>query len=152
MSTFKTNVPLPASAAGGVLNVLQGSAITAGNGSHGTAVKAGTTGAYIAGTSLLARALLIEHETTTVGSAVTEAKVSLYEATDANGTGSTALVTATFAITPTAGARYVAELDLQTVDGTKFYALGVSWKASSGSNNTGTGGTSAFLLDPMYVS
>ena len=151
MPTFKGNLPEVVGAKGGVFNVLDGASITGGNAVHGTSVNAGTTGAFLAGSKLQARALLVQHQTTTVGSSVIEAKVSLMEATDANGTGATAIATATFAITPTAGQDYIDELSLSAVDAAKFYALGVTWKASAGTNNTGTGGVRGFLLDPWIA-
>src|SRR5512146_428492 len=151
MPTFVKNLPQPTGAKGGCFAVLDASAITGGNGSHGTSVNAGTTGAFLAGSLLRARALFVCHQTTTVGSAVTEANVSLMQADNADGLNAAAIATATFAITPTAGQDYCDELSLASVDTSKFYALGVTWKASAGSNNTGTGGVRGFLLDPYIA-
>lgn len=145
--TFPENVPLVIKT--GVFHVPGTTTITGGNGSHGTVATAGTTGLWIAGTELHGRKLLTVAETTTAASDVTEGKVYLMEAVNANGGSSAALETSA-AFTPVALKRFVNELDLDAVDPTKFYALGISYKASSGSNNTGTGYVLGFLLDPTY--
>jgi hypothetical protein len=148
MFTYKTTVPLVTGDA--TFHVTGATAITGGDGVHGTIADPGTTGKWIAGTNLHARKVLALAETTTVGSAVTEAKVYLMEAANANG-GSAAALADGGAFTPVTGKRFAFELSLDSVDPTKFYGLGISYKASSTSNNTGTGGVLGLLLDPTYL-
>lgn len=148
MSTYKGNVPL-VSATG--FKIPCASSITGGNGSHGTIVWAGTTGKWISGQKLLARKILVTAETTTVGSSVTEAKVYLGVADDADGTNGAAVSGAVVTIaTPAAATSYTGEIDVYpNVNAAKFYALGISFKASAGTNNTGTGFAMGHLLDPQ---
>lgn len=157
MATFPGNVALPAGAAGGVFCIKSGASITAGNGTHGTAVTCGTTGAYLAASAVAGRALRILHETTTVGSSVTEIKVYLYQADDANGTNAAAVsgASVTFTLgTPTAGQIFDGQilLDGLALNPAKYYGLAVTWKASAGTNNTGTGYVVGHKLDPVAVS